>query len=273
MTKIQWADKTINPIVGCSKISAGCANCYAATQASTARLQQYDRYKKVKDWDGTVEFVPTVLQALEKKKPTRFFVGSMTDIFHINVKDEWLDHLFSEFEDSHHQFMVLTKRSRRMADYFAKYSIYGRGLVNIWAGVSVENQLHCDRLLNLDKIQTAIRFVSFEPLLEEINLNAYDLSNVDWAIIGGESGKNARPCNIEWIRSLVRQLKQRHIKVFVKQLGQNCYWHEHINRVEGNLNFISDRRKDKTALGIKSRKGDRFEEFPKDLQIREIPNE
>lgn len=273
MTKIQWAEKTINPIVGCSKISDGCANCYAAEQAKSGRLQQFERYQKVKHWDGTLVFEPTVLQALERKKKTRFFVGSMTDMFHENVEEGWLEQLFWALEDSHHCFMVLSKRAKRMADFFELYSsTYGQGYVNIWAGVSVENQAVCDRINYLNKIGTAVRFISFEPLLESIDLSNYDLSNIDWAIIGGESGKNARPCNIEWIRSLVAQLKARNIPIFVKQLGQNCYWHEQINEVHGNMQFISDRKKDKVALGIKSKKGDRFEEFPIDLKLRKLPN-
>ena len=291
MTKIQWCTETWNPLVGCSKISAGCSQCYAAEAAKSARLQQFPQYQKVKDWDGTIEFVENqLLKPLSWKSPKKVFVCSMSDIFHANVKDEWLDKIFAVMAlASQHTFQILTKRPERMKEYFAlhegKPEFYASRsemvfdalrkikpeaewnkfiwpLPNCWLGTSVENQKAADdRIPSLLNTPAAVRFLSCEPLLGLIDIRDY-LHGIDWVIAGGESGSGARPCHVDWIRSLVQQCQQSETAVFVKQLGSNplltaCY-------IDGVATTYQ-------KLKLKDRKGGDINEFPEDLQVREFP--
>jgi protein gp37 len=257
-TKIQWTNETINPIVGCSRISEGCQNCYAATAAKSARLQQFNQYKLVGNWDGSVQFVESqLLKPLSWKQPKQIFVCSMADIFHKNVPDEWIDKVLAVATlCPHHTFQILTKRPSRMLTYFSNpdrltainfqiseilkepFEIYQSRLLklplpNVWLGVSVENQLAADtRIKFLTQTPAAVRFLSCEPLLERLNLSkwVFDRSEadsitnypVDWVIVGGESGLGSRPCHLNWIKSIVDQCYQGNIPVFVKQLGSNA---------------------------------------------------
>ncbi|MCC5636359.1 phage Gp37/Gp68 family protein [Nostoc sp. CHAB 5844] len=308
MTNIQWTDETWNPIVGCSRISPGCTNCYAATAAASARLQQFPQYQKVKDWDGTVEFVESqLLKPLSLKKPKKIFVCSMSDLFHENVLDEWRDRVFAIMAlCQQHIFQVLTKRPHRALSYFTRenrfafidyqaYEILRNGrdeyhrehpvvklpLKNCWIGTTTENQAMADlRIPILLKIPAAVRWLSVEPLLSEIDLTritedsdvpytincltgeeSYSGSRrkgivppVNWVVVGGESGKNARPCAVSWLRSAVQQCQSADIPVFVKQLGSNCC----------TLPGLS--------FGYSDSKGGKIEEFPEDLRIRQFPS-
>ena len=121
MTNIQWTNESWNPIVGCSKISEGCANCYAETGANSGRLQQFKQYQKVAKWNGQVEFVENqLLKPLKWKKPQRIFVCSMSDLFHQNIPNSWIDRIFAVISVCQkHTFQILTKRPHRMQEYFA----------------------------------------------------------------------------------------------------------------------------------------------------------
>ena len=292
-TNISWTDETWNSIVGCSRISAGCINCYAAIAAASPRLQQFPQYQKVKDWDGTVEFVESqLLKPLSWKKPKRIFVCSMSDLFHEDIPDEWRDRIFAVMTVcQHHIFQVLTKRPKNALEYFsnpetvvriidaiANIKVRPTGwssflqaketflpLPNCWIGTTVENQAMADiRIPLLLKIPAVVKFLSCEPLLEEINLNKF--STVEerfWVIVGGESGKGARECHIDWVRSLVKQCKSANVPVFVKQLGSNP---------ADALPYIDGVAHTNYFVKLRDRKGGDISEFPEDLQIREFPD-
>ncbi|MCU0547252.1 MAG: phage Gp37/Gp68 family protein [Oscillatoriaceae cyanobacterium Prado104] len=268
-------------------MSAGCANCYAAEAAKSARLQQFPQYQKVAEWDGKLEFVESqLLKPLSWKKPRKVFVPSMGDLFHDSVIDEWLDPIFAVMAIAQqHTFQVLTKRPERMQKYlfhpnafdriknaaieFTRKPNFNWPLPNVWLGVSVENQKVADRIPVLLKTPATTRFLSCEPLLENLDLesNKYlykspSSPGIDWVIIGGESGNNARVCNLSWIRSLVNQCCWANSSIFVKQLGSNCVnQHRYIDGVATCNNQVKTR----------DRKGGDINEFPEDLRIREFP--
>lgn len=313
-TNISWTNETWNPIVGCSKISAGCQKCYAAEAAKSARLQQFTQYKDVKNWDGTTVFVDSqLLKPLGWKKSKKIFVCSMSDLFHENTPDEWISKVFAVMAlCPQHTFQVLTKRPDRMFEYFqncpwsriasclefipnvavseiAKALILVRNirdkktqfLPNAWIGVSVENQKAADdRIPLLKQVPAAVRFLSCEPLLGLVDLRSHlglctgcqscefqgghrlTESKIFWAILGGESGPGSRPCDVEWMRSIVRQCNQAGVAVFVKQLGSNVVQqHPYIEGVAVSF----------SRLKFKDRKGGGIAEFPEDLQVREFP--
>ncbi|PSB49756.1 phage Gp37/Gp68 family protein [filamentous cyanobacterium Phorm 6] len=307
-TKISWTSETWNPLVGCSKISAGCSRCYAAEAAKSARLQQFPQYQKVKDWDGTIEFVENqLLKPLSWRSPKKVFVCSMSDIGHKNVKDEWLNKIFAVMAMCpQHIFQVLTKRPERLLEYFSdpncarwicdevlnilsdeanpgkwKFKVHGDEvnikipLPNVWVGTSVENQkVADDRIPQLLQIPAAKLFLSCEPLLEAVDLTKiYRISNLTqteltwldylhWIILGGESGVGARPCHIDWIRSIVQQCRPTNVAVFVKQLGSNSIQ---------STPYIDGVAQNNFQLKFKDRKGGNIDEFPTDLQIRQFP--
>jgi len=300
-TNISWTDETWNPLVGCSKISAGCKNCYAESASKSARLQQFSQYQTVKDWDGTIEFVENqLLKPLSWKASKKVFVCSMSDIFHANVEDEWLDKIFAVMAiASQHTFQILTKRPERMQEYLSypktlqrigtwiaadlksHYGLVGLNhsvfdkfrlpLPNVWLGTSVENQKAADsRIPSLLMTPASVRFLSCEPLLEAIKIEDYlrpdteELGHpgIDWAIVGGESGTGARPCHIDWIRSLVQQCQKTETAVFVKQLGAVPIKTE---------TYIVDVATTNHQLKLKDRKGGNIDEFPEDLRVREFP--
>lgn len=287
MTKIEWTDETWNPIVGCSRISEGCKNCYAATAAKSARLQQFKQYQKIKEWNGQVAFVQNqLMKPLQWRKPKRIFVCSMSDLFHKNIPDEWIDKVMSVISlCPQHIFQVLTKRPKRMLDYFsyegrltninfeiskilqedfltAESKLLKFPMPNLWVGTSVENQKAADeRIPLLMEIPAEIRFLSCEPLLEEISLEQYlEQRAVNWVIVGGESGLNARTCSLQWIRSLVRQCQNAEVSIFVKQLGSSVITTTRYGISHSDYQFE-----------LKDKKGGNIDEFPEDLKIREFP--
>ncbi|MFB2970362.1 phage Gp37/Gp68 family protein [Aerosakkonema sp. BLCC-F183] len=304
-TSIAWTDESWNPIVGCSKISAGCANCYAASAAKSARLQQFPQYQKVEKWDGTIEFVESqLLKPLSWRSPKKIFTCSMSDVFHENALDEWRDRAFAIMAlCPQHTFQILTKRPDIMLKYISGLTTnrlkralpsnieYSRldsvklPLQNVWLGVSVENQVVADeRIPLLLETPAEIRFLSCEPLLEEVHLEewlwqtvticwgngddewGYDGEPTDrlhWVICGGESGSKARQCNVDWIRSLVRQCQDAEIPVFVKQLGAN---------VIGSSPYIADVADTHHQIKFRDRKASDISEWPEDLRIQQFPN-
>ncbi|MGL5719476.1 MAG: DUF5131 family protein [Alphaproteobacteria bacterium] len=346
-TTIAWTDESLNPIVGCTKVSPGCSRCYAETAAASPRLQQFEQYKTVIDehghWNGHVDFVPRMLDKLfTYKKPRRIFMPSMSDPFHPAVKDEWLDQMMAAIAlNPHLTFQVLTKRPERMKEYMLKLTdcrgwyfkkwastmarlaceqgwreseedISDRSteevslichpiemelkwkmkqyfLPNLHLGVTVENQASAgDRISLLLQTPAAVRFLSVEPMLEEIDISRWthllpcpqhpnerasgwghldcdcrewfkkhvksgSMSSISWVIIGGESGSNARPFNLEWAELIINQCKEAEIPVFMKQVGSNAY-------------YKGDRFK------TKSRAGTDPSEWPEHLRVQEFPN-
>lgn len=236
---IEWTDHTWNPIVGCSRISPGCKNCYAAITAASTKMQQFEQYQKVKEWDGTVTFVANQLKRPFKlKSPQKIFVCSMSDLFHENIPNEWRDRVFEVIEACpRHIFQLLTKRPENAVDYFG-YRYGDKNIPdNIWFGVTVENQDMASRRIDiLSTIKAKIRWVSFEPLLEDIDLTDFlqvevavncmetpdgsyeiNVNYFDWAVIGGESGANHRKVDPLWIESIASQCQDANVFVWVKQ--------------------------------------------------------
>lgn len=221
-TGIEWADFSFNPITGCTAISEGCAHCYAHAVA--------DRF-----WDdrkfSDVQFHPERLAdaiKLNNKikkgngqyktgKTPIVFLGSMTDLFHDKVHDKWLDQIFDMVSQCNLiNFLVLTKRPDNMARYF---NLRPDVLPNLWLGTTIENNKVSGRLLTLTSTPAAKRFLSLEPLLETVLLDENYLKQIDWVIVGGESGKGARYCDLEAIKWTVNQCHNVGVPVFVKQLG------------------------------------------------------
>ena len=291
MTNIEWTDATWNPIVGCSVISAGCANCYAMRQAGrlldgNAKTPHYDGTTKTSNagyvWTGKVAMAPdeTLLAPLRWKKPRMIFVNSMGDLFHEAVPDAWIERVFAVMALSpQHTFQVLTKRPERMAEYlndprtperigsslfsrvlaphfYRGFAVMTLGLPthqyitlplpNVWLGVSVEDQKSANaRIPHLLLTPAAVRFISAEPLLGPVDISRIagrhfpiDARNggwgvphndgsplaghrgLDWVIVGGESGKGARPMHPDWVRSLRDQCGPANIPFFFKQWGE-----------------------------------------------------
>jgi len=210
-TKIEWTEQTWNPSVGCDKVSSGCKNCYAETMS--VRLKAMGS----KGYENGFQFniLPTRLeQPLNIKKPTKFFVNSMSDLFHENMPYEYLDMIFDVINRTpHHTYQILTKREKNMADYL-KNKILPK---NVWLGVTVENSKTKYRIDYLRNIEATIRFISMEPLLD--NLGKLDLKDIHWVIVGGESGTKARKMNTDWATSIKNQCKEQNVAFFFKQWG------------------------------------------------------
>lgn len=214
-TQIEWTDATWNPVTGCSKITAGCDNCYA--ERFSERFRGVPGHPFESGFDLTLR--PHRLeQPLNWKQPRRIFVNSMSDLFHKEVPTAFIDKVFDTMERADwHTFQVLTKRSSLMARYLRKR--YGNKLApaHIWLGVSVEDARNCVRLKHLRQAQAAVKFISFEPLLGPVG--EIDLSGFNWVIVGGESGPRSRPMDEAWaieIRDLCRNAK---VAFFFKQWG------------------------------------------------------
>ncbi len=211
-SKIEWTEQTWNPSAGCSKTSAGCKNCYAESMA--IRLQAMG----VEGYENGFKFniVPNRLNdPFKRKKPTVYFVNSMSDIFHEQMPEEYLNQIFDVIENTpHHTYQVLTKRADRMYDYFSKREIPK----NIWLGVTVDNQKEgLPRIDFLRKLNATVLFLSVEPLLED--LGKMNLTNIDWVIVGGESGNRARPMDKAWVVNIKKQCENDNIAFFFKQWG------------------------------------------------------
>lgn len=190
-SRIEWTEQTWNPTVGCTKVSPGCKHCYAETMARRLQAMGTRGYEN----GFQLTLLPNRLgEPLKRKTPTVYFVNSMSDVFHEDVPDEYIDQVFDVIRKTPwHTYQILTKRSERMMAYFA-----GRQAPdNAWLGVSVEDQKYgVPRIDHLRKVRAKIRFLSVEPLLED--LNQIDLSGIHWVIVGGESGPLARPMQEEW---------------------------------------------------------------------------
>lgn len=212
VSAIEWTEETWNPVTGCTKVSAGCDNCYADVMAR--RLQAMGARGYENGFELTL--LPERLsQPLKKKKPTKFFVNSMSDLFHEDIPDEFIAQIFSVMERTpHHTYQVLTKRAERLPHFFG-----GRLLPkNVWLGVTVEDRKSgIPRVEHLRSVNASVRFLSVEPLLED--LGPVDLTDIHWVIVGGESGPKARPMDPEWVRSVKTQCDAYNSVFFFKQWG------------------------------------------------------
>ncbi|GIK61613.1 MAG: phage Gp37/Gp68 family protein [Ignavibacteriota bacterium] len=210
-TKIEWTEKVWNPSIGCDKISAGCKFCYAEVFARRLKAIGVDDYT-----DGFMfKILPHRLEEpLKVKKPTKFFVNSMSDLFHEEMPFEYLDMIFNVIKKTpQHIYQILTKRDKIMLKYFFNNNVPE----NVWLGVSVESSTFNKRINSLKKVNAKIRFISFEPLINSVG--ELDLKGIHWAIVGGESGRSARPIKTEWVEEIFQQCKKQNIAFFFKQWG------------------------------------------------------
>lgn len=209
---IEWTERTWNPVTGCTKLSAGCKHCYAEVMAKRLQAMGAPGYER----GFKLAMHPQRLaQPLARKKPTTYFVNSMSDLFHVGVPDAYIDQVFDVIRATpQHQYQILTKRGDRLPTYFADRSCPR----NVWLGVSVENKRHgVPRIDHLRKVDAHIRFLSVEPLLEDVG--DLDLSGIHWVIVGGESGHKARPMQPEWVENVRRQCEAAGVAFFFKQWG------------------------------------------------------
>lgn len=280
MTNIQWTDVTDNPIrvTGggwwCQKVSEGCTNCYAET---------WNNFRGNKlPYSGKPPNLQLDEQLLASwsrmRKPKKHFVGSMTDIFGDWVDINWQFKILDAMWNSPLQtFQLLTKRPSNM--YVACHQWMKQwGLPqmpdNIWLGVTTENQKSVDdRIRHIRDIPAPIRFLSCEPLLEEINLIPW-LADLQWVIVGGESGTNARYCHLDWIQSVVSQCQKSQVPIFVKQLGYKAVDGGQRRYDSGQL-IVTREGEDGNGAAyyypISDRKGGNISDFPPQLQVRLFP--
>lgn len=210
-TKIEWTDKTWNPITGCTKASSGCAHCYAETMARRLKSMGLEKYHN--GFEVTLH-EDDLNEPRRWKKGHNIFVCSMSDLFHESVPFEFIDQVLKTIRETpQHRYQLLTKRSERMAEYFVSRDVPA----NVWLGVTVECQATRSRIDELRNIPATVRFISCEPLIED--LGELNLSGINWVIVGGESGPNARPMKKEWALNIRRQVKTEGIAFFFKQWG------------------------------------------------------
>lgn len=282
-SKIQWTDHTFNPWIGCDQVSPGCLNCYAKDLME-------DRYKRVEWGQGEPRSRTSAAnwreplkwnkQAAITGERFRVFCASLADVFDEEVPVDWFQDFWGLIQETPNlDWLLLTKRPENIHEFLygdRNDRLMGGGdfMPNVWLGTTVENQQMADkRIPLLLEIPAAVRFLSCEPLLGEVDLEAAfsvcdssgepssprcnpDSSNaISWVIIGGESGNKARPFHLSWARSLIRQCQEAQVSVFMKQVGSNsvcdeydsgAYWH------------------------IKGKGGD-IEDFPEDMRVREFP--
>ncbi len=259
ITKIEWTDRTWNPVRGCTMAkgseTGGCLNCYAARMAARNLPEMKSPttgqpFARMMDsgprWTGDLELIVNALPwPIRWQKPLRIFVNSMSDLFHEALSDEAIDRVFAVMAACpQHTFQVLTKRPERMLIYLQNRPL----LSNLWLGTSVENQTTADiRVPLLLQTPAAIRFVSYEPALDGVSFRKW-LPGIDWIIVGGESGPGARPFDPEWAASVVAQCHAAGTATFVKQLGARPI-----------------------GLKLTDRKGGDWNEWPVNLRVRQFP--
>jgi protein gp37 len=291
-SSIEWTQATWNPTVGCSLKSPECFNCYAMLMAhrlakmgqakyqGLTRVIENGKHKGKIVWNGTVRLDRDSLDIPhDRKKPTLYFTDSMSDLFHAQLSDSDISEVWSTMvvTDDRHRYQVLTKCAERMRDFVNGWINHMRAATkepvrNIWLGVSCGYKPAKKRIDALRETNAAVRFLSCEPLIED--LGELDLSGIHWVIAGGESGPRARPCNIEWIRNIVRQCRQQKVPVFVKQLGAKPYLHkaESVHIEKPGMKFSMQSLEINSTFKLKDPKGGDMSEWPKDLQVREYPN-
>lgn len=210
-SKIEWTEATWNPSIGCDKISAGCKFCYAEVMSKRLQAMHVPEYKdgfKFKMLENRID------APLKIKKPTKFFVNSMSDLFHEDMSFDFLDRVFETIRQTpQHTYQILTKREHILQDYFLNRAVPD----NVWLGVTVENAKKKNRIDVLRNIDARIRFLSIEPLLEDVG--ELDLTNIHWVIVGGESGHGARPMKPQWAVNIQQQCDEQDVSFFFKQWG------------------------------------------------------
>jgi protein gp37 len=216
VSKIEWTDATWNPVRGCTKISPGCTHCYAETFAERFRGVPGHPYERGFD----LRLVPErLLDPFRWPKPNMVFVNSMSDLFHKDVPTSFIEAVARVMcETSWHTYQVLTKRADRLQQLLSAELRFAADKRHIWWGVSVEDRKYgLPRLLDLQSAPAEIRFLSIEPLLED--LGQINLEGIAWVIVGGESGRGARPMKEEWALSILRQCRAERVPFFFKQWG------------------------------------------------------
>jgi protein gp37 len=210
-SKIEWTEETWNPIVGCSKVTQGCKHCYAEQQFPRFRNRfgYGDKFTDVRLLENRLD------EPLKRKKPTMYFVNSMSDLFHEDLSDTDIEKVFSVMKQApQHTFQVLTKRAERLPVFFASRQVPD----NVWIGVSVENvKQGKPRISLLRKVKAKTRFLSIEPLLEDVG--KLNLRGIHWVIVGGESGHKARPMQSQWVENVRVQCEAQKVPFFFKQWG------------------------------------------------------
>ena len=246
-TLIPWADKTWNPVVGCTKVNLGCSGCYAERMAARLKAMGRPEYQDVVDdkghWTGKIKLLPERLnQPLHWLKPKRIFVDSMSDLFHTCVPFAYIAQILKVMVlANQHTFIILTKRVDLMLE-FTKWMAGADDIsiaewpLNVWLGISISTQEDADKMIPiLLQIPAAIRFISVEPMLQRISLGGFDGKTyrpwldtqayapmLSWVICGGESGPNARPMHPAWVRLLRDQCQQARVPFFFKQWGKRA---------------------------------------------------
>lgn len=221
---IEWTDLTWNPVVGCSIASSGCTNCYAMRMAARLESMGIEKYqgltrktKRGAVWTDKVNCDEASVDIpLRWKKPRRVFVNSMSDLFHRDVPAEFVTRIWAVMKETpQHHYQILTKRPARMAKLLA--DLCPDPLKNVWLGTSVEGPRVVDRIDELKRVPAAVRFISFEPLIASVG--DLDLTDIDWAIVGGESGPRSRPMDENWVLEILDACKHSDTAFFFKQWG------------------------------------------------------
>lgn len=210
-SKIEWTDRTWNPITGCTKISTGCVHCYAEIMSHRLKAMGVNKYAR----GFKLTLHENVLdEPLQWRQPHTIFVCSMADLFHESVPFSFIDKVMNTIKNSkHHRYQILTKRASRIAEYFSNSMVPE----NVWLGMTVEAASEKYRIDYLRKLNASIRFLSCEPLVDD--LGVVDLTGINWIIVGGESGVKARPMKPEWVHSIQQQAEKQEVAFFFKQWG------------------------------------------------------
>lgn len=214
-SSIEWTDATWNPVTGCTKITAGCENCYAARFSE--RFRGVAGHPFENGFDLTLR-PERLSQPLAWRRPRMIFVNSMSDLFHKQVPTAFVDRVFDTMEAADwHVFQVLTKRSTLMRTYLKRRYAGRPAPANVWLGVSVEGAAAKSRIEHLRQSPAAVRFLSVEPLIGPVG--TIDLAGIHWVIAGGESGPGARPMHVEWAREVRNECERQGVPFFFKQWG------------------------------------------------------
>ena len=224
LSEIEWTDATWNPVSGCTMISPGCTNCYAMRMAARLQAMRHPSYALTVRksggravWTGKINLIEKALTVpLSWRKPKKIFVNSMSDLFQEGVPVHFIERVWDTMEKAKwHTYQILTKRPENMLRVLRGL---GRApLANVWLGTSVESKEYVGRIAHLQRIPAQVRFISFEPLIGSIG--KVNLSGIHWAIVGGESGPNARSMNSSWVQEIHHQCKDLKVEFFFKQWG------------------------------------------------------
>lgn len=213
-SNIEWTELTWNPTTGCDKVSAGCKFCYAERMSKRLKsmgVEKYEREFKI------TEHPESLYDPFRWGKKRRIvFVNSMSDLFHEAISDEFILKVFEVIKKTEHVYQILTKRAKRLLE-FDRDVLKDRWLHNLWMGVSVEDEAAMDRIPYLSQTGARVKFLSCEPLIGP--LPDMNLENIDWVIVGGESGPGARPMDPDWVLDIMEQCESKDVRFFFKQWG------------------------------------------------------